>query len=740
MSDESDPSPALPLEARSVSWVSSANGLNASRPALDAGWVIARTWLPFENPPLDGQADLVLWLERTRFLEQDLTFLLRLEHHQFWSQMIYDPQLRTLMGGLLQNLPRHFDLDARKIANHPEVHSLMSEVLRLTFLVMVRLSTHKESSAHFMSPAFFGQTIYGHFLIDIPRLMDICVLFRPCNPAIVDKMVANVFKRQPKYLADLRSSVVTVVKALQTVVNQVEVQTTYYNCDDPQKLLALQDVVVYACDIVLSIEGLTLACPLTSQAFYDGQFLTALSPFYQQVLVGTLRFVSHQTAAGYIPTDLNDELVSRLQMCRLASVNLFRRIVMHACIEPIFESDRKDELAESFLQIATECLSDGALLADYAKSYNLEDDFHIFDQAGADLDPMRVSFILEGVQSVLNEFSEQIQRKLTQELAPKPTLLSGARPKTKTGSKPVEPEPEKHAVADIDEAEVALVFRISQIKDLFPDFGDGFIEECLQYFDQDPEKVINALLEENIPPHLIEVDRQKSRNLKPTPSLSTSGQPRRNIHDGDEFDINVRDTIDMSKVQIGKKRLVKNAGNALLDDKTELQGLKDMYSKLSIVTEDIVVGGEYDTNYDDEYDDTYDDNAIGQTEPDAQDELTERRPFVLPRALGGGHITYSKGNPNDQDEDESDGDGDEKDEFLRNPAEIREANERKRQERQAHKMRSKGNPNPNPPSRDVVGKAKGQGQDKSVLINRARKNANKGKHHRAMADRKYNKA
>ena len=38
--------------------------------------------------------------------------------------------------------------------------------------------------------------------------------------------------------------------------------------------------------------------------------------------------------------------------------------------------------------------------------------------------------------------------------------------------------------------------------------------------------------------------------------------------------------------------------------------------------------------------------------------------------------------------------------------------------------------------RDVVGRAKGQGQDKSVLINRSRKNANKNKHHRAAADRK----
>ena len=40
---------------------------------------------------------------------------------------------------------------------------------------------------------------------------------------------------------------------------------------------------------------------------------------------------------------------------------------------------------------------------------------------------------------------------------------------------------------------------------------------------------------------------------------------------------------------------------------------------------------------------------------------------------------------------------------------------------------------------DVVGRAKGQGQDKSVLINRARKNANKGKGQRVGADKKMSK-
>ena len=36
---------------------------------------------------------------------------------------------------------------------------------------------------------------------------------------------------------------------------------------------------------------------------------------------------------------------------------------------------------------------------------------------------------------------------------------------------------------------------VSQVRDLLPDLGEGFVHLCLEYFDNLPEKVINAILE-----------------------------------------------------------------------------------------------------------------------------------------------------------------------------------------------------------------------------------------------------
>ena len=245
---------------------------------------------------------------------------------------------------------------------------------------------------------------------------------------------------------------------------------------------------------------------------------------------------------------------------------------------------------------------------------------------------------------------------------------------------------------------------------------------------------VNALLEDSLPSHLRSLDqampRQEEKAPSPPPAI-------RSVYDEDEFDVFSRSDVDMSRIHRGKKNIAKDA-NKLLEDKADLVGLKDRFDRLGIVEDIEIVArpsaeaadlvNEYE--YDDEYDDTYDDIAVGEQEPDAQDE--HGRGFVLPVALGGGKVGQMKA-PVDESEEEEEEAGDVKSKmnFVRNPEEVRQEKERKRQEKI-----SRNRSHNTPPNRDVVGKAKGQGQDKQVLINRARKNANKGKGHRNAADRK----
>lgn len=45
---------------------------------------------------------------------------------------------------------------------------------------------------NFITPAVFGEIIYENFLFDIPKILDLCVLFGKGNSQLLHKMIGEV--------------------------------------------------------------------------------------------------------------------------------------------------------------------------------------------------------------------------------------------------------------------------------------------------------------------------------------------------------------------------------------------------------------------------------------------------------------------------------------------------------------------------------------------------------------------
>lgn len=58
---------------------------------------------------------------------------------------------------------------------------------------------------------------------------------------------------------------------------------------------------------------------------------------------------------------------------------------------------------------------------------------------------------------------------------------------------------------------VELDSLISQVKDLLPDLGEGFILACLEEYSYNAEQVINNILEDKLVPFLDKLDRTMQR-------------------------------------------------------------------------------------------------------------------------------------------------------------------------------------------------------------------------------------
>jgi activating signal cointegrator complex subunit 2 len=161
---------------------------------------------------------------------------------------------------------------------------------------------------------------------------------------------------------------------------------------------------------------------------------------------------------------------------------------------------------------------------------------------------------------------------------------------------------------------------VTQVHDLFPELGSGFVLKLLDEYGDDVEQVTAHLLDDSLTAHLRDLDRAEEgpafqhqangdiESLIPrsTPSPPNSYIPeRRNVFDDDELD---RLEVDTSRLHIGKKKDVTSDGQA---------------NKAAILS----ALAAFDSD-DDERDDTYDVEDVGGTvdtaHPDGEPGPVER--------------------------------------------------------------------------------------------------------------------
>ncbi|KAH7138047.1 hypothetical protein B0J11DRAFT_3372 [Dendryphion nanum] len=147
---------------------------------------------------------------------------------------------------------------------------------------------------------------------------------------------------------------------------------------------------------------------------------------------------------------------------------------------------------------------------------------------------------------------------------------------------------------------------VTQIQDLFPDLGSGFVVKLLDEYNDNAEEVTAHLLEDSLPPHLASADRTEKL---PTPQAAVQSHlpprstppptyERRNVFDNDEFD---RLAVDTSRLHIGRKGQQLTA-DKILSDRSSAPAKSAILAALASFDSD-----------DDERDDTYDVEDVGGT-------------------------------------------------------------------------------------------------------------------------------
>ncbi|KAM8864974.1 activating signal cointegrator 1 complex subunit 2 isoform 2-T5 [Synchiropus picturatus] len=717
-------------------------GKERTLPALHPDRKEERYFVPYKPLAEDcSPADVEDFLEHAKYILEDLQWLLALPHDKFWCQVVFDESLQRCLDSYLRHAPRGLDLSG--LPSSPAVVEMQRSLHRVVFLTFLRMATHKESKDHFISPTVFGEIIYDNFLFDIPKILDLCVLFGKGNGQLLHKMIENIFTQQPSYYTDLDETVPTVLEVFDTIQNKCGLQCEGATAMEPMKLNShkqpttltmsqqeLVDLILYLCDSTTTIHAFLSIFPVACTRFHSNGFLGSLQ----------------------------EDLWRRLSHSCRKMVETAHQLLYHTCLQPILDGAEDTHVfAEELLQHFTSFLPEKRFLADYDEQFPIADDICLLQQALPDIDETRTSYLIQGVESARDSSGRPKTRTtassgLTSSQKAEGGAVGGAPaasshelrdPAEERGSPSgagamidVPQRGDNGAVCSLSVVELESL--LSGIKDLLPDLGDGFLLACLQEYHYDSELVINNILEDRLSPSLDKLDRAMPRPVKKElPDVINS---RSNVYDDDEFDVFRRDQVDMSRIWRGRRK--GESARELVDDKQHIQEQRARYQTYQTVVDEVVIEpGESAASYglddyDDEYDDTYDMNQVGANDLDG-DSLLNRRPFTVPQVLRKGNRTEDVEEDVEEEEDQGLENNPNRDQFVQDPALLRERAEARRAAMQQRKGYR-----PERPS-NVVGRPKGQGQTLETFLDRRKKEANKsrGSNHnrRTMADRKRSK-
>ncbi|XP_051924893.1 activating signal cointegrator 1 complex subunit 2 [Hippocampus zosterae] len=722
-----------------------------------------RLFVPYVALSVDAcPAEVEEFLERGRFILEDLEWLLGLPHDKFWCQVVFDRSLQNCLDSYVHHAPRSLDLASAP--SSPAVAETQRSLHRAVFFAFLRMATHKESKENFITPAVFGDILYENFLFDVPKMMDLCALFGKGNGVLLRKMIENIFLQQPSYYRDLEDTVPTILEVFDTILERCGLRCCA--AAEPVKLNAHKqpsavdmtqqdfvDIVLYLCDASSTLHAFLSVFPAACATFHSHGFLCRLASFYESVVPDLENALTKRT---FQDKSLQEDVWRRLSHSRRRMLETAHLLLHHTCLQPILEgAENTPTFAEEVLQHFTSFLSEKRFLCDYDELFPIEDDVSLLQQALPAIDETRTSYLLRGVRGAWESAG---RRKPPAAGAPSDErgAVGGASLSIARDAREAEGGRESPGVAEaisdpphggsngdvcpLSEAELESL--LSCIRDLLPDLGEGFLLACLRRYGYDSELVINNILEGRLAPDLDALDRAMPRAAKEAlPAVLNS---RSNVFDDDEFDVFRRDRVDMTRIWKGRRK--GESADELLGDKRHISEQRARYRAYETVVDEVELragdaagaSARYGAGdeYDDEYDDTYDVNQVGANDLDG-DALLSRRPFTLPRVLQRADKAEEMDDDERQEEDQAPQSNMNRDQFVQDPALLRERAEARRAAAQQRKGIQ-----PERPSH-VAGRPKGQGQTLDTFLDRRKKEANKsrGANHnrRNMADRKRNK-
>ncbi|XP_053677991.1 activating signal cointegrator 1 complex subunit 2 [Anopheles nili] len=673
---------------------------NGTVPALHITWKDSRcftkyTGFKIEDADIVNQSNLEQWFNETEWFIKDMKYLLKLEHHRFWSTILHNSSAMESVISFMQNaLPFYLNSVLQTLENERFL-LVYSSAHALVFRVCCRITTMQESKWCWMEADFYAKLIYKKFIVTVPFLFDMVSIYGKDNAEEMSRIIEFILKLQPNYTQDIKQGLSYLLNAFVVIQKRCETELIQPSVSEE----TLNDLALYAQDCCCILMQLVEISPSVRHMSSELNIEFVITNFYENVLTALYRSIQDMNKHSRFLTQLND--------MRVGMLDTFRSILIIQLEKILENSDENLLAADKFINILTECLVNSTFVNDYKNVYDIEDDLKIVQLGYKSVEQVKYDFI-QKAYAIEKDFSEQ---RILLNIPTEP--LDEFDVKTSN-------DHSDYVVGQENAAfEQQIELNVQQIKDLLPHLGVEHIRNVVCCCDK-VEQAVSILLENNFSEtNQSQHDELGEVNIPIDPLdefYLRTGIDRLNIYDGDELDVMVNDKvkgiIKKGKGMPGQAKTI----NELLDDKSHIQQVRHIYQQFDLIAENEVD--------DDEYDDSFE--AMAESESRHVKLVKGARNILADEEQD----NESESEKDNESEHEQDSNRNVALAFCENPEIARQRYENRLSSKY---LRRHGTVASVAKDADVRGKPKGQGQDSKVLLNRKHKNENKafsGNHNR----------
>ncbi|KAB2045028.1 hypothetical protein ES319_D01G133100v1 [Gossypium barbadense] len=473
-------------------------------------------------------------------LNRELSCLLKLSPREFWKQVAGDTSLHEFLDSFLQFRSRWYDFP------HRGVKGIVAGVIvgefelsRRVFMMLYRISSNRDPGARAVDSLSVNDhavILQEKKLLDLPKLLDICAIYGHENDDLTKLLIANALKAQPTIhdnLTGVLSHFLSIVHTMhERCSTSLEVLLSSGNHGDhgfDRLHTDFLEVMDFINDTIVSMDAFITAyrtaavffsCPV-EMSHGNEELLTALSRLHDNLLPSLQRGFQSITKSGEF-TMLTDIAIS-LKMLSLRIVKLGWKLldICYLSDEVFLDGHPIPTASKMFPATVEDPFIRADILVQTLREINgvslqsLENEKQDTFLKSVEKN-CKIMSKLENLQNTGWIFMDDEQFQ----------YLSGIMMfSTKGIAKEQTPEPPMSTSAtsskvQMDEDAAIMQSKISQVKDLFPDYGKGFIAACLEVYNQNPEEVIQRILEGTLHEDVLALDT--SLETMPVPKSAST--------------------------------------------------------------------------------------------------------------------------------------------------------------------------------------------------------------------------